>query len=379
MDASPLRIFRFASKAIISRYFRRVYLREFLMSGMQDQPLRRWSDYLSNFNYRNALVAINWSNGGRVLSNDKVITTERFIDSGIEHVGSLAIVGRDHVSHPHRNLIPNLVACEDIVRFLQTAPDHLFIKPADGTYGLGIFAAKRVGHAWEVEDSAVSARQLANRLLAEAPPEGLLLQDHLVSHPGLGEIGGNLGLGTARVYTALTHEGGEVLLAIMKIMGSEGLIDNFAGGSTGNMLGAVDIDTGQITHVYGRRRGRTLVIDQITHHPVTAAHLVGFQIPLWDQVMELVKRAAVVCPEMPLIGFDVAILADGPRILETNVTWEAGAPQRIIGKGLRPILQELWPRLAAPELVKKESARMMGWKYAPKGYRSRLKGRLHGV
>lgn len=96
----------------------------------------------------------------------------------------------------------------------------------------------------------LSHRELAERLVAR-PPTGLLLQERLRSHPALAPIGGDLGLGCVRTNTALTIDGPEFLFAFAKIMGSEGLVDNFAGGKYGNLAAGVDKASGRLTRVFG--------------------------------------------------------------------------------------------------------------------------------
>ena len=53
-------------------------------------------------------------------------------------------------------------------------------------------------------------------------------------------------------------------------------------------------------------------------HPVTGAVFRGFQMPMWDRVLELVREAAKICPEVRYVGWDVAYNHDGPLLVEGN-------------------------------------------------------------
>lgn len=201
----------------------------------------------------------------------------------------------------------------------------------------------------------MSDQQLAEHLLETAPSSGALLQERVRSHPGLAPIGGELGLGTVRINTALTTAGPEIIFIFGKIMGSHNLVDNFSGGKYGNMLARVDEQSGQITRVFGRKRGQRFLMEPVTQHPVTGNVLVGFRLPLWDQAVALAKRVATAFPEAPLIGADVAITADGPLIIEVQSDWDANVAELAIGSGLRPLLRGVIPRLALSDDVKQRA------------------------
>ncbi len=42
-------------------------------------------------------------------------------------------------------------------------------------------------------------------------------------------------------------------------------------------------------------------------HPVTGEVIVGFQIPFWNQIIELVKELAYVVPQVRYVGWNIAI------------------------------------------------------------------------
>lgn len=59
--------------------------------------------------------------------------------------------------------------------------------------------------------------------------------------------------------------------------------------------------------------------DNIYHeHPITKEKIVGFKVPEFDAAVKLVKEAAKVVPEVAYVGWDVAISASGPVIVEGN-------------------------------------------------------------
>jgi len=60
----------------------------------------------------------------------------------------------------------------------------------------------------------------------------------------------------------------------------------------------------------------------VEHHPDSGARLVGTCLPYWQQCLELVVRAhAQAFERFVFLGWDVAIGADGPLLIETNPGW----------------------------------------------------------
>jgi hypothetical protein len=328
---------------------------KFLMLGMYDQPMRRWADSMDyHTGLEPVLRMINWQGDGKQLTVDKLITAERLAMAGITSAPLIAVIGRDSVAHPHGGCFPQWSSADEIARALPSCPDHLFVKPAIGWRGDGILGPERRYNRWAVSGKTMSDRELAEHLLQTAPPSGLLLQKRVRSHHGLAPIGGDLGLGTVRINTALTLDGTEIFFIFAKIMGSESLVDNFSGGKFGNMLARVDKYLGKITHVFGRKRDQRLLMEPVTEHPVTRKALVGFQLPLWDETVALAKQVATAFPEAPLIGADIAITNDGPLIIEVQSDWDANVGELVIGGGLRPLLRDVIPRLALSDALKQE-------------------------
>ena len=97
----------------------------------------------------------------------------------------------------------------------------------------------------------------------------------------------------------------------LRIGNGEAVADNF---HHGGLATIIDIHSGFI------------ISDGVDHnlvwykeHPVTGKTIRGFKIPFWDKVIETIKNAAMVMPEVRYVGWDVAVGKNGKiYIIEGN-------------------------------------------------------------
>lgn len=83
--------------------------------------------------------------------------------------------------------------------------------------------------------------------------------------------------------------------------------------SSGGLAAMVDPETGII-----RDAGRDWKGDEHIFHPDTGCQLVGFQIPEWEQLCQLVCRLSNVLPQVRLVGWDLAYTDQGWIFVEGN-------------------------------------------------------------
>jgi len=90
-------------------------------------------------------------------------------------------------------------------------------------------------------------------------------------------------------------------------------VDNF---HAGGIAAAVDVATGRL----GRATDLGMGPDFKWHdvHPLTGAQITGRQLPMWREAVELAVRVHRMFPDYVLVGWDIAILEDGPCVIEGN-------------------------------------------------------------
>ncbi len=140
------------------------------------------------------------------------------------------------------------------------------------------------------------------------------------------------GLNTVRIITQ-EENGAVIVLAARLRISINSPVDNLA---AGNAAAPVDTETGVVT---GPAVFSDITKTDITKHPVTGVEIPGFRIPLWPEVLELVRNAALMVPENRSIGWDIAITDVCPILIEGNHNWCKLLWQLPVKKGLKRELE----------------------------------------
>lgn len=200
----------------------------------------------------------------------------------------------------------------------------LFIKPRKGSGGRGAakwtYLAPLDGGAARYvrgDGRVLTAAALRHHVIQHSHRENMLVQTLLSNHSDLADI--NCGtLATCRVVSCRSesgaHEVTDAAFRMPRVRGSA--VDNF---HAGGIASAVDVRTGQL----GPATDLGLSPDTgwFETHPVTGAPIRGRILPHWRAVCDLAIQAHAHFDDFAVIGWDIAILPDGPCIIEAN-----GAP-----------------------------------------------------
>ncbi|MEL6656563.1 MAG: sugar-transfer associated ATP-grasp domain-containing protein [Bacteroidota bacterium] len=141
-----------------------------------------------------------------------------------------------------------------------------------------------------------------------------LAEEYVQQHPALNALSPS-GLNTVRVISQLDQEGNFHCLGARLRISVNSTVDNMA---AGNLAAPIDADSGLIN---GPAVYSDITKSAVTHHPVTSQEIAGFQVPFWTETMAMVEAAARAFPENRSIGWDVAISATGPELIEGNHNW----------------------------------------------------------
>ena len=173
---------------------------------------------------------------------------------------------------------------------------RVMVKVADSIGGEGI--EKR--EAGDVVDwDAFRAELLGKRQF--------LVEEFLVQHETMATLSPS-SVNTLRVITFFDGTRVHILARVLK-MGNGGDVDNFSHGGMYTMLD----ERGVARHPAFDGTGATF-----PRHPLTGVDIVDFAVPLYEEVLTLVEEVARVVPQIPYVGWDIAITPDGPVVIEGN-------------------------------------------------------------
>jgi hypothetical protein len=169
-------------------------------------------------------------------------------------------------------------------------------------------------------------------LIAFMEKEGFdLAEEFVVQHPALMALSPSA-VNTVRLITQLNANNDVEFLGTRLRISENSCVDNMA---AGNFAASIDIDTGIVDGpgVYG-----DITKNDVSVHPITGVPIVGFQIPYWPEILDMVKKAAGHIPANRSIGWDVAVTENGPELIEGNHDWCKLVWQLPVKKGLKAVL-----------------------------------------
>jgi hypothetical protein len=207
----------------------------------------------------------------------------------------------------------------------------LFVKPAVWWGGQGALAWTYAGGGeYRSGGRSWTGAEVSAELERRSRERPLVVQERLSNGPELAGLTSGA-LCSARILTARRPDGGvDCLLPVVRLPFGSAIVDNFA---RGGLIAPVELQSGEITGPAVRLDGRC-AIRTADRHPDTGETFIGFRLPHWQEAVWLALRAADVFADVPFVGWDVALLAEGPILLEGNVAWNADGIQLPHGRGL---------------------------------------------
>lgn len=197
-------------------------------------------------------------------------------------------IGRDYLDIREASI-------EEVNAFL-LRHEFFMAKAIDSLMGHGVekFESKEIENV-----EAFVAKRLENRQF--------LFEEYFIQHPELSRLYPD-SVNTIRMITFFDGKDVHILEGVLKL-GNGGNLDNFGAGGMYTVLS----DDGLVQ--YPAFDKNDIAYKQ---HPITHQDLIGFKIPLYEDVCELLDKAARVVPEIQYVGWDVAISATKPVLIEGN-------------------------------------------------------------
>lgn len=186
---------------------------------------------------------------------------------------------------------------EDFQAFIKNK-ESVFVKQVDGFGGLGADLIKidQYPDVRALYDSLVSHKQF-------------VVEECIVQHSEMNKLCAT-SVNTIRIVTLLRNDQVNVIYSLIRMGNGKKHVDNISSGGL-----YCPVNEKGIIYKPGFCDKTGLLYEE---HPATKTKLVGFQIPFYDEAIEMVKNAARVVPQIGYVGWDVAICESGPILIEGN-------------------------------------------------------------
>lgn len=211
-------------------------------------------------------------------------------------------------------------------------PVDLFVKPIRGRGGKG---AERWDHSASgrysgPHGSSLEERQLLDRLRAKSRSIPQLVQPRVNNCAALDDLN-NGALSTLRILTCLDESGRpEAVAGVMRMaIGESHWVDNF---HAGGIAAPIELATGRLGSA--SNLGTDCKLGWVDRHPDSGARIAGRTVPLWKDSCALAERAHLAFRDHAAIGWDIAVMEDGPIIVEGNAGPDLDLMQRPARSGM---------------------------------------------
>lgn len=198
----------------------------------------------------------------------------------------------------------------------------LFMKKSRSSHGAGaeLWCYIAGDGGWKNGQLILSDAQLQEHFRDQSLDCLVIVQPRLINHPELQTLS-LIGLCSVRIVTHCYPEGDpSILLAALRMPQGLSHVDNC---SAGGIAASISLDTGRLSNAVSMTVGSPV----IARHPDTGTAITGFQVPFWSKVVEVALRGHRNFGEFAFLGWDIAITAEGPVIVECNTNWGAWIAQ----------------------------------------------------
>ena len=209
-------------------------------------------------------------------------------------------------------------------------PTDLFAKPAAAYGGAGVARWRRVAPgSYEGAGRRWTEAEVLADLLARSRSSPVVVQECQRNHSALAGVA-PCALGTVRALTIRAPgEPPQFLVGIFRTGTGGAVADNLA---LGGVISLVDTATGVLQP--GMRIDDALRTVPVPAHPDTGVRFAGVRLPHWPELVALTLRAHAQLGDLPCIGWDAAMLEDGPVLVEGNWNPDAKGAQMPLDYGL---------------------------------------------
>ena len=217
------------------------------------------------------------------------------------------------------------------LRFNRLFRGDWFVKPVDGKGGRGIERWDRVEQGvMRRGTETIAEADVVRRLIHRSMVDPCLIQPRVENHPDLADLN-NGALATVRALTCLNETGRpELVGAVFRMaIGTNNVVDNL---HAGGIVAQIDLSAGTLGPA--SNLGTDARLGWLSAHPVTGARIEGRRLPFAAELKPFSERAHLAFADRVIVGWDIAITADGLVLVEANGAPDLDIMQRSSRRGM---------------------------------------------
>ena len=309
---------------------------EYGQYGLQDKPFVRLGDYRTKKQTTALFERVNPATA-RPQVDDKLYFHRLCMAAGLPVPTLHAVLSQRGTRIDDFPLLSDFSA---VLRHFDGQNVRLILKPQNDALGTGVrFVELRDGKVFDMAGVPIDVAAFGAALEVDMVRDDYLVQGFVKPHPAMAALGSGKALGTFRILAHATSGEVTLLYVLARIPCGDNVHDNFSGGRSGNLIAAVDPDSGRLQAACGRRDQRfDRLIERFDVNPDTGRPIAGESVPHWAEIRTLVERAARSFSELPVLGWDIALAEEGPLIIEANCNPDIIGAQVSLGLGARALM-----------------------------------------
>lgn len=309
-DPSRKSIFRIVSEYSRFLLTNRVVAEQYFSKFLYRKGISNFEDYVMTHKLRNKCWTLNNPDYNSIMDNKYLFEVFlkkykiRVTQSFAYNINSLFFI---------ENELEQINTKEEFLEFIKKIAlkskqsESIFIKKNTGSGGgKNIF---RVSHKSLLADPIE-----LERIFKIVRSADFVFQEEVIQHDELNRLNPYC-VNTLRIetFTNKSHES-RIMSGILRLGFNKSFIDNV---SKGGAYVGIDFSTGKLRDraVSNFTNGRAR---SYFEHPETKIKFEGYEIPYFNETVQLVESAARLIPQVKVVGWDVAITPDGPLLIEGN-------------------------------------------------------------
>lgn len=182
---------------------------------------------------------------------------------------------------------------DEIDAFLKSNP-HLILKPNGGNSGIGIEAYDYDGDT--------------DKFCSYVKDKFDLAEERVSNHDDIA-VFNKSSLNTVRIVTFGIGDKIKYLYAGLRVGAPGSVMDNI---SRGGGVSTIDIESGKLVTGFHAKK------NSAEDGTLQSEKYIGYQLPMWEELLEFVKQASKIVPEVKYIAWDVGITSKGLCLIEGN-------------------------------------------------------------